>query len=106
MSLQVQIHKKLGAFTLDVAFETRTDGPEVLGLLGASGCGKSYTLKCIAGIETPDSGRIVLDGVTLFDSERHIDLPPQKRQVGYLFQNYALFPNMTVRQNILCGLHR
>lgn len=106
MSLQVQIHKKLGAFTMDVAFETRTDGPEVLGLLGASGCGKSYTLKCIAGIETPDSGRIVLDGVTLFDSERHIDLPPQKRQVGYLFQNYALFPNMTVRQNILCGLHR
>ena len=62
------------------------------------------TLKCIAGIERPDSGHIELDGVTLFDSEKRINLPPQKRHVGYLFQNYALFPNMTVRQNILCGL--
>lgn len=106
MSLQVQIQKRLGEFTLDVAFETDAAHPEVLGLLGASGCGKSFTLKCIAGIETPDAGRIVLDGVTLFDSARRINLPPQKRQVGYLFQNYALFPNMTVRQNILCGLHR
>ena len=106
MSLQVHIHKQLGAFTQDVSFETSADGPEILGLLGASGCGKSYTLKCIAGIETPDSGRIVLDGVPLFDSEKRINLPPQKRQVGYLFQNYALFPNMTVRQNILCGLCR
>lgn len=103
MSLQVEIYKKLGDFTLDAAFETSGG---VLGLLGASGCGKSITLKCIAGIETPDRGRIVLDGVTLFDSEQKINLPPQKRQVGYLFQNYALFPNMTVRQNILCGLCR
>ncbi|MCC8065411.1 MAG: ATP-binding cassette domain-containing protein, partial [Clostridiales bacterium] len=102
MSLSVNIYKQLGDFTLDVAFET--DGG-VLGLLGASGCGKSYTLKCIAGIERPDRGRIVLDDTVFFDSEQHIDLPPQKRQVGYLFQNYALFPNMTVRQNILCGLH-
>ena len=61
-------------------------------------------MKCVAGIEKPDRGRIVLDGETLFDSEKKIDLPPQKRKVGYLFQNYALFPNMTVRQNILCGL--
>ncbi|MCL2588944.1 MAG: ATP-binding cassette domain-containing protein [Oscillospiraceae bacterium] len=103
MSLFVDIRKKLGAFELDVRFET--DG-EVLGLLGASGCGKSMTLKCIAGIETPDAGKIVLDGVTLFDSEAKINLPPQQRGVGYLFQNYALFPNMTVRQNILCGLHK
>lgn len=103
MSLFVDIKKKLGDFELSVHFET--DGG-VLGLLGASGCGKSMTLKCIAGIERPDSGRIVLDGVTLFDSEKRINLPPQQRQVGYLFQNYALFPNMTVRQNILCGLHK
>ena len=101
MSLQVQIEKQLGNFHLNVDFET--DGG-TLGLLGASGSGKSYTLKCIAGIETPDRGRIVLDGVTLFDQEKHICLPPQKRQVGMLFQNYALFPNMTVRQNILCGM--
>lgn len=102
MSLSVDIEKTLGAFHLKAAFET--DG-DILGLLGVSGCGKSMTLKCIAGIETPDKGRIVLNGVTLFDSEKRINVPPQKRQVGYLFQNYALFPNMTVRQNILCGLH-
>lgn len=101
MSLRAEIHKKLGVFSLDVSLETQ-DG--VLGLLGASGCGKSMTLKCIAGIEKPDSGYIELDGTVLFDSEHGIDLPPQKRRVGYLFQNYALFPNMTVRQNILCGL--
>ena len=64
------------------------------------------TLKCIAGIVTPDRGRIVLDGRTLFDREQGIDLPPQKRQVGYLFQNYALFPHMTVEQNILAGMDR
>lgn len=71
-----------------------------MALLGASGCGKSVTLKCIAGIMTPDRGHIILDGETLFDSEKHINLPPQKRRVGYLFQQYALFPNMTVLQNI------
>ncbi len=75
-----------------------------MALLGASGCGKSVTLRCIAGIMTPDSGRIVLDGETLFDSEKHIDLTPQQRRVGYLFQQYALFPNMTVAQNIQCGI--
>ena len=103
MSLIVDIHRTLGAFTLDVTFEAENG---VTCLLGASGCGKSFTLKCIAGIEKPDSGHIELDGVVLYDSEKHINLPPQERQVGYLFQNYALFPNMTVRQNILCGLHR
>ena len=101
MSLFVDIHKKLGKFALDASFETPGD---VTGLLGASGSGKSMTLKCIAGIEKPDHGRIVLDGVTLFDSERRINLSPQERKVGFLFQNYALFPNMNARQNILCGL--
>lgn len=62
------------------------------------------TLRCIAGIVKPDAGRIVLDGRVLFDSAQHIDLPPQQRGVGLLFQNYALFPNMTVEQNVLCGL--
>ncbi len=103
MELSVQIRKKLGKFNLDVAFET---GNGVTGLLGASGCGKSLTLRCIAGITKPDEGRIVLDGVTLFDSERRINLPPQKRRVGLLFQNYALFPNMTVEQNLAAGLCR
>ena len=103
MSLIVDITRQLGAFTLDAQFEAENG---VTCLLGASGCGKSFTLKCIAGIEKPDRGHIELDGVVLYDSEKHINLPPQKRQVGYLFQNYALFPNMTVRQNILCGLNR
>lgn len=100
MTLEVKIKKKLGDFTLDVAFTT---GESVLGLLGASGCGKSMTLKCIAGVERPDEGRIVLDDVVLFDSAKGIHLPPQKRNIGYLFQDYALFPNMTVLQNIQCG---
>ena len=103
MSLYVDIRKALGSFTLDLRF-TAENG--ITSLLGASGCGKSMTLKCIAGIEKPDEGRIELDGRVLFDSEKRINLPPQKRRVGYLFQNYALFPNMTVRQNILCGLNR
>lgn len=103
MSLRVDIRKRLGRFTLDVDF-TAENG--ITSLLGPSGCGKSLTLKCIAGIERPDEGCIELDGRLLFDSEKGIHLPPQKRQVGYLFQNYALFPNMSVRQNILCGLSR
>ncbi len=98
--LSVNIQKQLGKFRLDVAFEAEN---EVFALLGASGCGKSMTLKCIAGIETPDSGRIVLDDRTLFDSEKKINLTPQKRRVGYLFQQFALFPNMTVEQNIAAG---
>ena len=102
MSLTVDIEKKLGSFTLRAAFEAEKG---VTGLLGASGCGKSMTLRCIAGLEKPDRGRIVLDGVTLFDSDKKISLPPQQRHVGMLFQRYALFPHMTVWQNILCGLH-
>ncbi|MBQ2062944.1 MAG: sulfate/molybdate ABC transporter ATP-binding protein [Oscillospiraceae bacterium] len=98
--LQVNIKKKLGSFRLDVSFESEGG---TLALLGASGCGKSMTLKCIAGVERPDSGRIVLNGRVLFDSVKHIDLPPQKRRVGYLFQEYALFPNMTSAQNIAAG---
>lgn len=101
MALLVDIEKRLGAFHLKVCFDVEN---ETLALLGASGCGKSMTLKCIAGIEKPDRGRIVLDGRVLFDSEKHIDLPPQKRKVGYLFQQYALFPNMTVYQNIASGV--
>ena len=101
MSIAVNIKKNLGSFRLDAAFSQESG---VLALLGGSGCGKSMTLRCIAGIETPDSGKIVLNGVTVYDSEKKINLPPQQRQVGLLFQNYALFPNMTVEENILCGL--
>ena len=97
MKLSVYIEKKLRDFTLNVNF---TIEDEFFALLGASGCGKSMTLKCIAGIEKPDKGHIELDGKVLFDSKRAINLPPQERQVGYLFQSYALFPNMTVAENL------
>ena len=103
MSLEVPIAKRFEGFTLHVDF---TAGNTAAAILGASGCGKSMTLRCIAGVVKPDSGRIVLDGRVLFDSEKGIDLPPQQRNVGLLFQNYALFPNMTVEQNILCALKK
>lgn len=97
--LEVDIEKKLDDKVLKVCFTTRKKNG-IMGILGASGCGKSMTLKCIAGIETPDRGRIVLNGRTLFDSEKKINVKVQERRVGYLFQNYALFPNMTVQENI------
>ena len=101
MAITVHIRKQLKDFELKVDFELESG---CMGLLGASGCGKSMTLKCIAGIETPDSGRITLNGRVLFDSGRKINVSPQKRKVGYLFQQYALFPHMTVRQNVEAGL--
>lgn len=101
MALSVDIEKRLGNFELKVKFEIEK---EMLAILGASGCGKSMTLKCIAGIETPDRGRIVLDDTVLFDSQKHINLKPQNRMVGYLFQQYALFPNMTALENVMCGV--
>ena len=73
-------------------------------LLGPSGCGKTTTLRMIAGLETPTTGRITIDGVPVFDSEKGINVPPNHRKVGFLFQNYALWPNMTVYQNISFGL--
>lgn len=103
MALVAKFKKIYPGFALDVEFEAENG---VMALLGASGCGKSLTLKCIAGIVKPDEGIIVADGVTLFDSRRNISLSPQKRRVGLLFQNYALFPNMTVEQNIMTGLAR
>lgn len=103
MSLSVDIKKRLGSFQLDVSFEAQ-DATETLALLGASGCGKSMALKCIAGIERPDEGRIVLNDRVLFDSAAHVDVPVQQRRVGYLFQNYALFPTMTVLGNVLVGV--
>lgn len=103
MSIYAKIIKKFGNFVLNTEFEAEN---EVLALLGSSGSGKSMTLKCIAGIVEPDEGRIVVDGITLFDSDKNINLSPQERHVGLLFQNYALFPNMTVEQNLYSALRR
>ena len=99
MALEIDIKKTFPDFKLDIRFKAEH---EILGMLGASGCGKSMTLKCIAGIETPDEGVIISDGVPLFDSDKKINVPPRKRRTGYLFQNAALFPNMTVYQNLQC----
>ncbi len=101
MSLEVKIKKKLKGFVLDVELQVEKGN---LGILGASGSGKSMTLKCIAGTETPDQGRIVLNSRVLFDSSKGINLKPQDRNVGFLFQNYALFPHKTVEENIGIGL--
>lgn len=103
MSLDAAIQKTWGNFQLQVDFQTHGG---VLGLLGASGSGKSKTLQCITGIERPDAGRISLDGRVFFDSSRHINMAVQQRRVGYLFQQYALFPNMTVAENIACGIRQ
>ena len=102
--LKVNILKELKEFDLDVNFELRN---KRLGILGPSGCGKSMTLKSIAGIVDPDEGIVSLDTgeeTVYFDSSNKVNLKPQKRNVGYLFQNYALFPNMTVEENIAVGL--
>lgn len=104
--LKVNIQKKLKEFDLEVDFELKKG---CLGILGPSGCGKSMTLKSVAGIVNPDKGVVILntdkDNV-YFDSNKKINLKPQKRNVGYLFQNYALFPNMTVEENVAAGLSK
>lgn len=103
MSLSVDIRKRLGAFSLDASFAS-DDATETLALLGASGSGKSVALKCIAGTERPDEGRIVLNDRVLFDSAAGVDVSVRERRVGYLFQSYALFPTMTVEQNVVAGV--
>ena len=101
MSLEVSIRKSFKSFTLNVQFDA---GNETLGFLGASGCGKSLTMRCIAGIEKPDAGRIVMNGQVFFDSQRGINLKAQQRKTALLFQNYMLFPNLTVEQNVAAGI--
>lgn len=101
MAVTVEIRRKLDNFLLDINFHSDA---RRIGILGASGCGKSMTLKSIAGIELPDEGHIEVEGRIFFDKEKKINLKPQIRNVGYLFQNYALFPTMTVEKNIAAGL--
>ena len=98
--LSVAISKRLGDFTLDARW---TSQQRIVALVGPSGSGKTLTLQCIAGLVTPDAGRIVCAGRELFDNDQGIDVRPQRRRIGYVFQGYALFPHMTVRQNIEYG---
>ena len=101
MSLHVNIEKHLPSFDLKVNFEHKSG---VLGFLGASGSGKSMSLKCISGLVTPSCGKIIVNDKIFFDSKKSINLSPQKRKIGYLFQNYALFPNMNIIDNIEIGI--
>jgi molybdate transport system ATP-binding protein len=103
MSIQVDIKKHYPNFDLEVAFEANN---ETLGFLGASGCGKSLSLRCIAGLVTPDEGKIVVNGQTFFDSSAKINRKVQERKTALLFQDYKLFPNLTVAKNIAAGLSK
>ncbi|MGA2720298.1 MAG: ATP-binding cassette domain-containing protein [Candidatus Acidiferrales bacterium] len=101
MPLQVQIAKSLADFSLEVSFASDS-GP--LAILGSSGAGKSMLLRCIAGLDRPDRGKIVLNGRTLLDTEKGIQVPARERRVGMLFQHYALFPHRTLGENIAFGI--
>ena len=98
------VTKRWGGFYAVDDLDLLIDDNAFVTLLGPSGCGKTTTLRMIAGLETPTTGKITIDGVTVFDSDQGINIPPNKRRVGFLFQNYALWPNMTVFQNISFGL--
>lgn len=98
--LSVAVRKRLGDFTLDVDW---TSDQPIIALVGPSGAGKTLTLQCIAGLITPDAGRVICAGHELFDSERAVNVRPQRRRIGYVFQGYALFPHMTVLENITYG---
>jgi ABC-type sulfate/molybdate transport systems ATPase subunit len=99
--LSVTVFRQFEDFTLDAAW---TSDQPIVALVGPSGSGKTLTLQCIAGLITPDMGRIVSGGRVLFDSARHVHMRPQERRIGYVFQGYALFPHMTVAQNVSYGL--
>jgi molybdate transport system ATP-binding protein len=99
--LNVNLEKRLGDFTLRVAFDI---GAEILVLFGASGAGKTMTLNCLTGLVTPDRGNIRLHDRVLLDADARTNIPTRARRIGYVFQNYALFPHMTVRENVAFGL--
>lgn len=101
MAVSFKLIKKLNYFTLDVEFTMEN---ELLVIEGSSGAGKTTILNCLAGIITPDDGKITIDDKVLFSHTDKVNVTAEKRNIGYLFQNYALFPNMTVRENVLYGL--
>ena len=101
MALTLEVRKALPGFTLDVRWEA---GDEVVTLFGPSGAGKTLTLHCLAGLVRPDAGRIVVNGTVFFDGAGGVDVPTQRRRLGYVFQGYALFPHLSVRDNVAYGL--
>src|SRR5688572_16828102 len=100
--IAIDVSKRFVGFTLDVSWQAHEG---VTGLFGPSGAGKTATLDCLAGLTRPDRGRIVVNDRVLFDSAAGIDLPPRQRRLGYVFQGYALFPHLTVADNVAYGLH-
>ncbi len=102
--LEVAVAKRLSAFEIDAEFSCATNG--IVALFGRSGAGKTSLVNMLAGLLRPDSGRIKIDGVTVFDSSRGLDLPPERRRIGYVFQEGRLFPHITVRGNLTYGLRR
>jgi molybdate transport system ATP-binding protein len=96
-----KINKKLDHFTVDIEYGFDSG---VLVIQGESGAGKTTALNCISGLTVPDQGRILIGDRVVFDSDAGINIPTRLRTIGYLFQNYALFPNMTVQQNIIYGI--
>lgn len=103
--LEINFKKRLKGFALDIDFHMTDEGGTVA-LFGPSGTGKSLTLQVIAGLVEPDSGRVSVRGQTLYDSARRIYVPARLRRVGYVPQNYTLFPHLNVRQNILFGVQK
>ena len=101
--LEVSIKKKLAFFDLDISFTLKKG---LLAVQGFSGSGKTTTLDCISGIKTPDSGYIKLNDKYMYSSDEKINIKPKNRHIGYVFQNYALFPNMKVKENILFGVDK
>src|SRR5687767_5428125 len=99
--LSVRLRKRFPDFALDVAWES---SEPLVALVGPSGSGKTLTLQCLAGLVTPDAGRVVVGQRTLFDAATHLDVPSRHRRLGYVFQGYALFPHLTARENIAFGL--
>jgi molybdate transport system ATP-binding protein len=104
MMIEINVRKKLGG--VDLEFNGAIRDGEFAAIFGASGAGKTTLLRMIAGLATPDSGRIVADKEVWFDNARGVNLPPQKRKTGFVFQDYALFPNMTALQNVAFALKR
>ncbi len=102
--LKVAVAKRLGTFKIDAEFSCATQG--IVALFGRSGAGKTSLVNMLAGLSRPDSGRIEIEGVTVFDSSHGVDLPPERRRIGYVFQEGRLFPHMTVRGNLTYGLRR
>jgi molybdate transport system ATP-binding protein len=103
VTLSVSIRARRGAFVLDAAFAAP---PGITALFGPSGAGKTLTLRCVAGLERPDAGRVALGRRVLLDRSGGVDLPARERRIGLVFQSYALFPHLSVLENVTYGLHR